>query len=145
MAKFIWAGLAVLTMVGLFISSSIPGDESGAASLSIALWVQRIIPLSDDALNFLVRKTAHFVAYFTLGFFVAQAAKYYGKNKKITFAVAWGIASLYGVLDEIHQYFVPGRVCALSDMIINAIGAFAGVGVVYILTQIIKRKKEKAG
>lgn len=32
-------------------------------------------------------------------------------------------ATLYGVSDEVHQYFVPSRTFAVSDMVANALGA----------------------
>lgn len=34
------------------------------------------------------------------------------------------IASLYGVSDEIHQYFVPGREAEVLDAVANAVGSF---------------------
>ena len=41
--------------------------------------------------------------------------------------VAWSVAAGYGVTDEIHQVFVPGRTMALDDLLADAAGAFAGV------------------
>jgi len=118
-------------MVGLFLSSSIPGEISGSASRSVAEAVQRIIPIGVETLNFFVRKGAHITVYLILGFSVAQALKYHLRRGVHVFAWAWGIASLYGVADEIHQYFVPGRVCSISDILINAAGAFVGAGIVW--------------
>ncbi len=40
------------------------------------------------------------------------------------FALAFVIAFLYGVSDEIHQYFVPGRRADILDVVANGIGAF---------------------
>ena len=31
----------------------------------------------------------------------------------------------YGVTDEIHQYFIPGRHCSLHDILADSFGAFA--------------------
>ena len=41
------------------------------------------------------------------------------------------ISILYGVSDEWHQTFVPGRFATLSDLVSDAIGAVAGVVGVY--------------
>ncbi len=41
--------------------------------------------------------------------------------------VVWAFASLYGVTDEIHQSFVPGRACQVRDMVIYSAGALIGV------------------
>jgi len=136
--QWVWPVLAVGMMAVLFYSSSMPGDESGAASMGIVDRLQGWLPplrlLDADLLHFLLRKGAHFTAYFVLAFFTTHASKYYLRGRRLFF-IAWGIASLYGVLDEIHQYFVPGRACLLSDMAINAVGALFGAGllVLYLL------------
>ena len=140
--KIFWAVMSVLTAVGIFFSSSVPGEQSGGASMSIADWVRNFIPIDPYLMNFLVRKGAHFTVYFILGFCVANALKYHVKNKKSLFAVAWGIAALYGVFDEIHQYFVPERVCSVRDMAINAAGALAGVAVAFLLIALISRRSK---
>lgn len=42
----------------------------------------------------------------------------------VFFAVA--AASLYGVTDEIHQLFVPGRFCDPADWLVDTLGALTG-------------------
>lgn len=32
------------------------------------------------------------------------------------------ISVIYGISDEIHQYFVPGRMFSIKDMLINSVG-----------------------
>lgn len=39
------------------------------------------------------------------------------------------ITILYGMSDEIHQYFVPGRCCSLSDLLSDGIGALLAYSV----------------
>ncbi|MCL2840993.1 MAG: VanZ family protein [Defluviitaleaceae bacterium] len=131
--KIFWPIMSLFTAVGIFFSSSIHGYASGNASMGIAEWVRNVIPIDPDLMNFLVRKGAHFTVYFILGFCVAHSLKYYVKNKKSLFTYAWGIAALYGVFDEFHQYFIPGRVCSVWDMLINAAGAMAGVAVAFLI------------
>lgn len=41
----------------------------------------------------------------------------------ITFLVAF----LYGVTDEVHQYFIPGRECTFIDLLINGAGAICAL------------------
>ena len=36
------------------------------------------------------------------------------------------IGSIYGVLDEIHQFYVPGRSCDPFDMLADALGVVVG-------------------
>ena len=40
---------------------------------------------------------------------------------------AWGTAALYGLSDEIHQHFVPGRSLDPADWLADCIGAAIGV------------------
>lgn len=42
-------------------------------------------------------------------------------------SMAFAIAVLYGVGDEIHQAYVPDRVASEADLALDAIGALAGV------------------
>lgn len=41
--------------------------------------------------------------------------------------VACAIASTYGVFDEWHQSFVPGRYASLTDVVLNVLGAALGI------------------
>jgi VanZ family protein len=132
--RYIWPLLALAVAGGIFYSSSMPGEASGGASMSIihriVEWVP-FIPFSVDTLHYILRKGAHFTVFLVLAFCVAHSLKYYMK-RRLLFFLAWGIAAFYGVLDEIHQYFVPGRACEILDMVINASGAFVGAGI-YLL------------
>ena len=40
---------------------------------------------------------------------------------------AFAVAVLYGVTDELHQTFVPGRVASEADLVVDAMGALLGV------------------
>lgn len=70
----------------------------------------------------------HVAAYAVLGLLTSRAlAK--GRVRNVTWRVVWGaiaISSLYGVTDEYHQRFVPGRELDLVDMISDAIGSVIG-------------------
>jgi VanZ family protein len=129
MSKIVWAVLSVLIAVGIFFSSALSGDVSGNASFAIANFARRFAPFTDEtiaAAHFFVRKFAHFFVYLALAFCITHSLKFYIPNRKKLFLSAWLIASLYGVTDEIHQHFVPGRVMSFVDMLINSGGALIG-------------------
>lgn len=68
----------------------------------------------------------HIVEYTGLGGLLFVSFLSIGKKKKSALFFAIIFASLYGISDEIHQFFVPGRVCSLIDMSSDAIGGFIG-------------------
>lgn len=49
--------------------------------------------------------------------------------------LAFGIATLYGVSDEWHQAFVPGRHPDVFDVLVDAIGAAAGIAAAWWLVR----------
>ena len=51
--------------------------------------------------------------------------------KRIVLALV--ICVLCAMLDEFHQLFVPGRAAQVKDVIIDSIGAIAGIGIKFPL------------
>jgi len=62
----------------------------------------------------------HFIIFFFLAFFLLPALVK-GKKESLIF-IAIIIAIMYALLDEFHQLFVSGRVCAFSDFLIDSSG-----------------------
>ncbi|MBI5739379.1 MAG: VanZ family protein [Nitrospirae bacterium] len=70
-------------------------------------------------------KIIHLIMYIPLGLLLFLSFERSGL-KKYLFAVSLVIGGIYGVSDEIHQSFVPGRVAAASDAVADFIGVFVG-------------------
>ena len=69
----------------------------------------------------------HIAAYAGLGALTARAAGKGLRNvswRAVLIAIV--ISSLYGVTDEYHQRFVPGRAFDVLDMLADAIGSIVG-------------------
>jgi hypothetical protein len=73
--------------------------------------------------DFIVKKLAHIVEYAILSFLLYRALKESGVNKKTAGLSAICICFLYGISDEFHQSFTPGREPAFRDVIFDTIGA----------------------
>ena len=87
-----------------------------------------------------IRKFAHFTLYFILGL-IAAGLFVTIKNRGILLksAVSWGVCVLYAISDEIHQYFVPNRVCAIGDVLIDSSGALLSVAIFVAVICTVKR------
>lgn len=82
-----------------------------------------------------VRKTAHAAEYAVLGILLVSLSGYYINRRQIL--TAWGIGTLYAVSDEFHQYFVPGRSCQLSDVMLDSAGVLAGTVIGWIFLRFL--------
>lgn len=63
----------------------------------------------------------HFMEYLVLGFLARPYVR--APNAVLVAALA---GSLFGVSDELHQIFVPGRDASAGDWALDAAGSFAG-------------------
>ena len=142
----------------IFCFSSQVAEESDRVSISvgekIVILMEKLeivdIPASSDGesyikklaedLNTLIRKGAHFTAFFILALLVIMLLMCYFDGKKV-FLYSLIICLLYAISDEIHQYFVPGRACQFADVIIDFSGSVMGIILYNISNKIfIKRK-----
>ncbi|MEK6871886.1 MAG: VanZ family protein [Nanoarchaeota archaeon] len=80
----------------------------------------------------------HFGVFFALAFFLLPASLQ-GKFDKELFFVVIILCILYGISDELHQYFVPGRNADVHDVFIDSAGIFAAA-VMYISSLVMRRK-----
>ncbi len=104
-----WFLLLILYTAALFAVSSTPGAviaEAGLSSLAIAY---------------------HFSSYFVLGLIGYRTLGGWRR------AAPYG--SLFAVVDELHQYFIPGRAVSVLDLGLNLGGLSAGILMYYLINQ----------
>ena len=76
---------------------------------------------------------AHAVAYGVLAALLLRGLTG-GALRRVSVEAAWLavlLATLYGVTDEVHQRFVPGRTAEVADLIADAVGAIAAAGLIW--------------
>lgn len=74
--------------------------------------------------------TGHFIGYFILGAAFVRAfagGRWSGVTPRVA-AWSWIASAAYGLSDEFHQRFVPGRDASVDDLIVDAAGAAVAVG-----------------
>jgi hypothetical protein len=86
--------------------------------------------------DYILRKIAHVTEYFILTYFTRRACQgsfNFGSERLFIYPAT--LSFLYAVSDEIHQSFVPGRTCAVGDVLIDTVGILG----FYLIGSIIKR------
>jgi len=63
----------------------------------------------------------HILAFFCFALFLLISLVK-GKEKYSLFILGIIISIAYGISDEIHQFFVPGRYCSFSDVGLDSVG-----------------------
>ena len=83
-------------------------------------------------------KLLHIIAFGVLGFFLIGGMKTTGngyRTGQVWFVVV--LVALYGLLDEFHQYFVPGRDADIFDVLADATGALLGAWTMFYLVKML--------
>lgn len=70
-------------------------------------------------------KVVHTLIYIPLSFLLYLSLRKSGVRKYV-FLMAFLLAVGYGISDEMHQAFVPGRDAAAGDVLADTLGAFLG-------------------
>jgi VanZ family protein len=81
-------------------------------------------------------KGIHFLEYTVLGWLCAAASSRTWPSASAwrTAAFAVFISALWGLSDEIHQAFVPGRSSEVADVIADLFGSMAGAAASLLLS-----------
>ena len=137
---FAWFLVAVC-MVIIFLLSNQVADESAALSEG---FLSKIMELFNTVIGLnTIRKTAHAFEYFGLAVLIFHAAYWTWHKSRPCFTFL--IALLYSISDEIHQIFVPGRACRITDICIDSLGAIAGIllclTAVYLFNKLKRRRR----
>lgn len=132
---------------GLFIwmQSTKTGTDSGHMSDQIVSVLQMFFPLSKDLLSFLVRKAAHFTEYFIFSALLCLTAHSFHRLLPRFDGSILFIGTLWAVLDEWIQTFIPGRAGCVQDVLIDTAGVCLAFFIIrLILSYIAKRKERKS-
>ena len=153
--RILWVILTLLQMAFIFYMSASDAPRSSEYSHDITRWLCMIFIYGWKGkphkkqnhlmkkLNHFVRKAAHFTEFAVLGALLFMCIRSFraGKKKSALIALPVVLGAIYAVSDEVHQYFVPGRACAITDVLIDTAGVIFGVLVAYLITR--RRSKQQ--
>ncbi|MCK5540401.1 MAG: VanZ family protein [Deltaproteobacteria bacterium] len=73
-------------------------------------------------------KIAHLLEYTVFGFLLMRMLTYLRPERDVVQHLIWVLsgALIYGLSDEIHQYFVPGREFSWMDLLADGAGGYLG-------------------
>jgi len=108
--KFLYLPLGLYWLL-IFILTSIPGKS-----------IPKVLGGVD--------KIKHFGAYFVLAFLLSFALKMQNRYpivSKYSVLFTFMITLFYGLIDEVHQIFIPGRYFDWMDLLADVIGSLIGI------------------
>ncbi len=112
----------------------------------LVIYIQSNLPSPESIPSFQFSdKVLHFCAYAVMGvlFYRAYQTLRFKDNWRKLMLLSVVSASLYGVSDEIHQYFGPFRDADILDAVANTLGALCGV-YLYHLWAISRTRRQMA-
>lgn len=145
-----WLVALALFVCVIWGNSMVPGDDSGAMSLSVLASIQAFLDSvgipSGWITNFLVRKAAHFSEYLVMACIAMQALHPHrvGRGRAAVPALVTA-CTLVAVpcIDETIQLFVSGRAGQMTDVLIDCSGALTGVLLTLVASTLLRRRKTR--
>ncbi|HTZ46944.1 MAG TPA: VanZ family protein [Verrucomicrobiae bacterium] len=133
-----WPALAWAAFISIMSTDRFSAEHTSRIIEPILRWL--IPAMSADTLELvhhLIRKSAHFTEYFVffmLLYHGIRATRRTTRRWHWSWAlIAWLIAALYSVLDEVHQIFVPSRGPSPWDSLLDSTGALFALLVLFFL------------
>lgn len=132
----VFSWLAVAACMGvIFYLSAQDGVQSQSASGKVVMLFD--FAISDD----IIRKFAHCLEFAGLALLVFNAL--YQSFGYIRPLISFVITAAYAASDEIHQLFVEGRACQISDFFVDCFGAAMGISVLWAAVIIFSKIKRR--
>ncbi len=129
-----WAAVAVCMGVIFYLSAQ-NGTESQSLSEKFSLFLK--LGMSID----FIRTCAHCLEFMGLAVLIFNAL--YRSFGYLRPFLAFAITAAYAASDEIHQLFVEGRACQITDFFVDCFGAVLGISVLWAAAIIFSKIKRR--
>lgn len=136
--------LSAAAVIFIFSNSLQPASISGAVSGGLLEKVNAFLARAGlpGISEKLLRKTAHICEFGLLGLLTSGAAACLSRVGKRGYLISLASCIAVAGADEIIQYFVPGRACRFTDVLIDTSGAVLGtLAVAAVVRLSVGRKK----
>ena len=132
-----WIAVGIMAGIIFWMSANTGSDINqglGIISTIKAFLADSLATLFGYSVD--VSPIGHFVEYCILGILLYNALRFH-THAPFALILALVIGSLYGITDEIHQYFVPERSSDPADWLVDTVAVFAGA----LITQAVLRAR----
>jgi VanZ family protein len=110
---------------------------------ALAIFIESSISQVPSLPSGFTDKDGHGLLYAGLAVLVLRAAsgaRWEGVTLRAA-AAAVAFAAVYGITDEFHQWFVPGRTADVNDWVADCSGAAAAVAAVVLIAHFAKKRR----
>ena len=149
--------IIVLWLAVIFLFSSQSADGSKKLSEGISVKIARLLnrDRTEDTedvnavtiarYNRIIRKAAHTAEYAVLGMLLYIFVSTFSLKRITGSGISLGGCILYAVLDELHQVFIPGRGPRATDVLIDSLGAIAGIAAAAAVLYLVSATRARRG
>jgi VanZ family protein len=145
--------LAIFCAVTIISFSSDPAhiskEKSGLILEKVEPYIERIIEkyhinfINLDELHFYIRKAAHVFIYFLLSVLLCLGWKTVRIKGLKPYYIAWFMATVFSIIDETYQLFIPGRSGEVRDVFLDNVGIILGLVFAAFSIFLFKKVKRK--
>ena len=117
--------LVLLGLLWVFSSLLFSSDATGRVFFPALEKLFPTIPAAElRHLHFWIRKLGHVCVYFVLSLVLLRALRHDRPGWEFSTGL-WviGLVAVIAFLDELHQFFVPGRGASVKDMVLDSAAA----------------------
>jgi VanZ family protein len=134
---WIAAGLWML-LIAIESTDMLSAEHTGRFLYPLLHYLMGMDPARFEIVHHYIRKTGHFVGYFTLSFFLFRAWR---ATLHLPWAPRWALrwaaiaftmSALVASLDEWHQTFIPSRTGVFSDVLLDASAALTAQILIFL-------------
>jgi len=146
--------IAALLWIGLIAIEStdwLSSEHTSRILYPLLHFLLGLDPAGFEVWHHYIRKTGHFVGYFTLSFFLFRAWRatlhlpWTPRWALRWAAIAFFMSALVASLDEWHQTFIPSRTGAFSDVMLDSCAALTAQVVIFLFLTWKPRRMSIAG
>lgn len=139
--------LLIIWVIITFVFSGQEGAKSTVTSQGVIKTLMDTIPstknLNDNEKKELlekwkkpVRKLAHYTIYLIGGILIYAVVNMFNIALSIKIIYSQVAGTIFAIIDEIHQTFVPGRSGQVYDVCIDSLGILTGIMIMILIIQV---------